>query len=102
MKSSSKLWGGGRFCGMNADLTELNNSLSIDKRLYSQDIRGSLAYAQVLRDANIIQTDELEMIEKSFNIIQQEWDNGDISFRDDDEDVHSVNERRLTEMIGDV
>lgn len=98
------MWGGeGRFCGgMDADLVQLNNSLSIDKRLYAEDIRGSLAYAQVLCDAKIIRTDELELIESGFKIIQREWDSGEMKLREDDEDVHSVNERRLTDIIGDV
>lgn len=87
---------------MNVSLAQLNNSLSIDRRLYAEDIRGSLAYAQILSDAKIIQPDELKMIESGFKSIQLEWDSGEIRLRDDDEDVHSVNERRLTEIIGDV
>lgn len=104
MSSSSKLWGvDGRFAGgMNSDLVQLNNSLSIDKRLYEEDIRGSLAYSQLLLEVQIIQTDELELIESGFKIIQREWDSGEIKLREDDEDVHSVNERRLTEIIGEV
>lgn len=101
---TSKLWGGdGRFgCGMNVNLKHLNNSLSIDKRLYAEDICGSLAYAAVLCDSKIIDTDELELIRSGFKIIQREWDSDEIELNDDDEDVHSVNERRLTEIIGDV
>lgn len=75
MEPSSKLWGGeGRFCGgMNTNLVQLNNSLSVDKRFYAEDIRGSLAYyAQVLRDAKIIRTDELELIERGLKFIQRE------------------------------
>lgn len=104
MEPSSKLWGGeGRFsCGMNVNLTQLNNSLSVDKRLYAEDIRGSLAYAEVLTDAKIIQPDELERIKSGFDIIQHEWDSGEIVIRESDEDVHSLNERRLIEIIGDV
>lgn len=104
MEKPSKLWGGGgRFgCGMNVNLSQLNNSLSIDKRLYGEDIKGSLAYAQILFDAKIICASELESIQSGFKIIQREWDNCEIELRDDDEDVHSVNERRLIEIVGDV
>jgi len=103
-QSSKPLWGGGgRFsCGMNINLAELNRSLSIDKRLYDEDISGSLAYAEVLTDAKIIQPDELEKIRLGFGIVKHEWESGEIKLRDDDEDVHSVNERRLIEFIGDV
>lgn len=105
MSRPTKLWGGGdgRFgCGMNADLSRLNNSLAVDKRLYGEDIRGSLAYAEILVDSKILQPDEFAVIRSGFKIIQAEWDAGEMVLRDDDEDVHSVNERRLTEIIGDV
>lgn len=104
MAKCSALWGDeGRFSGgMNADLSRLNNSLSVDKRLFAEDILGSVAYAQVLRDAKIIQSDELKLIESGFKIIESEWNSGEIKFNDDDEDVHSVNERRLIEIVGDV
>lgn len=104
MAKSTALWGGeGRFsCGMNTDLSRLNNSLSIDKRLFAEDIFGSLAYAQVLCDAGILQPIELELIEKGFKIIESEWTSGEIELKAEDEDVHSVNERRLIEIIGDV
>lgn len=98
------MWGGeGRFsCGMNVNLTQLNNSLSVDKRLFAEDIRGSLAYAEILTDAKIIQADELKTIKSGFAIIEHEWKSGEIKIREDDEDVHSLNERRLIEIIGDV
>lgn len=91
MAKSSKLWGGdGRFGNkMNIDLSKLNNSLSIDKQLYAEDISGSLAYAEILTDAKIIQSDELDLIKSGFKIIQREWDSGEIMLEEDDEDVHS-------------
>lgn len=103
-KKTSKLWGcGGRFShGMNADLTQLNCSLHIDRRLAQEDICGSLAYAKILCQAKIIQTSELELIQKAFQIVSREWESDTIELRDDDEDVHSVNERRLIEIVGDV
>ena len=103
-KKTSKLWGcGGRFSQkMNEDLTKLNNSLHIDKRLAEEDIRGSAAYATVLCAAKIIQPGELEVIQRALQKISEEWTSGAIVLRDDDEDVHSLNERRLTELVGDV
>lgn len=104
MEPSTKLWGGeGRFsCGLNVNLSQLNNSLSIDKRLFAEDIRGSLAYAEVLTDAKIIKHDELLKIKAGFDVILHEWNSGKIVIREDDEDIHSLNERRLIEIIGDV
>lgn len=103
MEESTKLWGcGGRFSTMNVDLQQLNNSLHVDKRLFAEDIAGSLAYAEVLRDVEILDDRELKLIREGFEIVKSEWQNGTIVLKDDDEDVHSVNERRLTELIGDV
>lgn len=104
MELSSKLWGcGGRFSEqMNVTLAQLNNSLAVDKRLYAEDIRGSVAYAEVLSEINLITKSEFDQIKSAFNIILCEWKNDEIELKDDDEDVHSVNERRLIEIIGDV
>lgn len=103
MEKSTKLWGcGGRFSSMNVDLQELNNSLKVDKRLFAEDIEGSLAYAEVLKDIKILDGQELKLIKHGFEIIMNEWTSETIKLRDDDEDVHSVNERRLTEIIGEV
>lgn len=100
---TSKLWGcGGRFKKLNVDLTQLNNSLHIDKRLVQQDISGSLAYSKILCETGILEQTEFEMIQSAFQIISREWESGMIELRDDDEDVHSVNERRLTEIIGEI
>jgi argininosuccinate lyase len=103
MEESTKLWGcGGRFLSMNVDLQQLNNSLRVDKRLYAEDIAGSLAYAEALKNIKILDERELKLIREGFKVVKNEWQNGTIVLSDDDEDVHSVNERRLTELIGDV
>lgn len=104
MELSSKLYGsGGRFAKqMNVTLAQLNNSLAVDKRLYAEDIRGSVAYAEILSQINLITRSEFDQIKSAFNIILREWRNDEIQLKDDDEDVHSVNERRLIEIIGDV
>ena len=104
MEEKSTLWGcEGRFSkGISKTLAKLNNSLLVDKRLFSEDIQGSIAYAEVLCDAKILKSSELELIRKAFKIIHREWENGEISLKDSDEDVHNVNERRLTEIVGDV
>ncbi|CAO1336742.1 unnamed protein product [Diamesa serratosioi] len=104
MESSSKLYGsGGRFSEqMNVTLAQLNNSLAVDKRLYAEDIRGSVAYAEILSEINLLTKSEFDQIKSAFNIILREWKNDEIVLKVDDEDVHSVNERRLIEIIGDV
>lgn len=96
----SKLWGG-RFSGdSHSTLVELNHSLPIDKRLFEEDIQGSVAYAEAIKGARIINDSECEKIVSALKVVLSEWRNGTIQFKSGDEDVHTVNERRLTELIG--
>ncbi|KAG5674454.1 hypothetical protein PVAND_004424 [Polypedilum vanderplanki] len=103
-QKTSKLWGcDGRFARqMNDNLAQLNNSLHIDKRLVQEDIFGSFAYSKSLCQAQIIQPNELEMIQSALYEISNEWKNGTVVLKDDDEDIHSANERLLIEKIGNV
>ncbi|XP_055710154.1 argininosuccinate lyase [Phlebotomus papatasi] len=97
-----KLWGG-RFCkATNNELVKLNNSLDIDRRLFAEDIEGSRAYAIALFDQGIYTKSELDKTLKGLQQVLEEWQCGKIVFRESDEDVHTVNERRLTELIGDI
>ena len=103
MEHSQKLWGGGKFCNpLDFQASRLNNSLSVDKRLFHEDIIGSLAYAEILCDQKLLTKQELDQMKEGFAIILNEWKTNKIIFKNDDEDVHTVNERRLTELIGDV
>lgn len=103
-ETGAKLWGcQGRFGDhINSTLARLNNSLAIDKRLYREDIEGSLGYSQILMDRKLISLDEFQKIQEAFKEILMEWKTDKFEFHVDDEDVHTANERRLTEMIGDV
>lgn len=83
-------------------LAKLNNSLPVDKRLYKEDIVGSLAYAEILCENSLLTKNELSEIQKAFKTILDEWNSSQLKFVDGDEDVHTVNERRLTELIGDI
>ena len=59
-KQSSNIWGG-RFTGTPSDLMrKINASISFDKRLYNEDIDGSLAHVKMLAKQKIVTKDELE------------------------------------------
>ncbi|XP_055685369.1 argininosuccinate lyase [Lutzomyia longipalpis] len=97
-----KLWGG-RFCkATNEELVKLNKSLDVDRRLFAEDIEGSCAYAKALFDRGIYTKGELEKTLKGLQQVLEEWKTGKITFQESDEDVHTVNERRLTELIGEI
>lgn len=62
-----RLWGGRFSCGPADCLESLNRSLEVDKRLYKQDIKGSIAYAIALQEANIITQEELNLLIDGLN-----------------------------------
>lgn len=101
-ESKPKLWGGCFKEETNQCLVELNKSLGIDKRLFKEDIDGSKAYAEILCNAGLLTQAELVKILDGLNQIKTEWIENKITFLESDEDVHTVNERRLTELIGDI
>ncbi len=99
---STKLWGG-RFTGGNDPLMEaFNASISFDKRMWRADIRGSQAYARALARSGIIRGDEAERLVAGLERVADEWAAGVFALAAGDEDIHTANERRLTELLGDV
>ncbi len=97
-----KLWGG-RFDGKTDALIErLNNSLSFDARLWSEDIQGSVAHAQMLGAVGIITVSEAAQICDGLNAIAADLSSGKILLPEDAEDVHSAVEWLLRERIGTV
>lgn len=79
----------------------MNSSIEVDKRLYREDIRGSIAYARALGKKGIIGKKEVELIVKGLSEIEEEIEKGSFLFRDEDEDIHMNVERGLYEKIGD-
>ena len=79
---------------------EFNQSLKYDKRMYAQDIRGSIAYAKSLALRGILTSDEESRIVSGLQAVGEEWASGQFKPAPDDEDIHTANERRLSELIG--
>lgn len=100
MEGSSKLWGGRFSAEAHESLSQLNNSISVDRRLFNEDISGSAAYARALCRAQLITSTECEKIVDGLELVREEWLDNSIILLPSDEDVHTANERRLTELIG--
>lgn len=99
---TKKLWGG-RFTGKTDPLMEkFQASISFDKQLWQADIAGSQAYARALARAKILTTHEAEQIIAGLDQVAAEWQADAFELRDGDEDIHTANERRLTELVGAV
>ncbi|MEZ4610802.1 MAG: lyase family protein [Caldilineaceae bacterium] len=99
---SSKLWGG-RFTGATDPLMEkFNASIDFDRKLWRVDIAGSQAYARALGQAGILAADEVAALVDGLDQVAAEWEAGTFVLHASDEDIHTANERRLTELIGAV
>ncbi|WWC66470.1 argininosuccinate lyase [Kwoniella pini CBS 10737] len=95
-----KLWGG-RFTGSTDPLMhEFNQSLKYDKRMYAADVKGSIAFSKALLKAGILVENEQKEIERGLKIVESEWAENKFVIQPDDEDIHTANERRLSEIIG--
>lgn len=98
--AAKKLWGG-RFTGATDPLMEkFNESLPFDRRMWAEDIRGSQAYAKALAKAGVLTEEESATIVDGLSSVASEWEAGSFEVKQGDEDIHTANERRLSELIG--
>ncbi len=96
----AKLWGG-RFSKNTNELVDaFNASIEFDKRLYHEDIRGSIAHAKMLAKCGIIPAEDGEKIVAGLQDILKDIEAGNFAFEVALEDIHMNVEARLTERIG--
>ncbi|KAJ1433265.1 argininosuccinate lyase [Ochromonadaceae sp. CCMP2298] len=99
---ATKLWGG-RFTGDTDPVMEkFNNSLKFDKIMWREDLQGSEEYAKAMVATGILTSEEMGQICAGLEAVRQEWQSGSFVLQESDEDIHTANERRLTEIVGSV
>jgi argininosuccinate lyase len=81
-------------------LQEFGASLPVDKRMWAEDIRGSIAHARMLAKQGVIAEADADAIEAGLSEIYREIKAGGFEWRIEDEDVHMAIERVLTERVG--
>ena len=97
----AQLWGG-RFTKETDKLVnDFNASIGFDKRLYKQDIEGSIAHATMLGKQGIIPESESEQIVEGLKGILADIESGKLEITDEYEDIHTFMEATLIERIGD-
>jgi argininosuccinate lyase len=97
----TKAWSG-RFSEPVSELVKrYTASVFFDRRMWRQDIRGSLAHASMLTRQGIIAQADLDDIRRGMAQIEQEIEAGQFDWNLDDEDVHLNIEKRLTALVGD-
>lgn len=96
-----KLWGGRFSKATDALVDDFNSSIRFDARMYRQDIKGSMAHAEMLGRQGIIPKDDAALIVKTLGEILEDIEQGKVEFLIDAEDIHMNIETILTERIGD-
>lgn len=97
---SQKAWGGRFREGTDKLVEAFTASIHYDSRLYRQDIRGSIAHAQMLGKQGILAAEDVAAIVAALQEIEGEIERGEMPFRQELEDIHMHIERRLIEKIG--
>lgn len=97
----AKLWGGRFTEATDASAYRFNQSISFDRKMYAEDIRGSVAHAEMLGRQGIISADDKEKIVSGLKEIKDDIDAGKLVISDDAEDIHSFIESELTDRIGE-
>lgn len=98
----ASLWGGRFEKDMDDIVKQFNASIGFDKRMYHDDINGSIAHVTMLAEQGIVTMEEKEQIVSGLEIIREKIASGEIVFDVDDEDIHMGIESRLIAEIGDV
>ena len=97
---SQPLWHGRFSSGPAEELLAFTESLSFDKRLWKDDIAGSLAHVKGLGHAGILPLSEVSQIESALQQVASEFANGTFEFVAGEEDIHTSIERRVTQIAG--
>ena len=98
----AQLWGG-RFTKETDQMVyDFNASITFDKRLYKQDIEGSMAHVKMLAKQQILTEQERDEILKGLTGILRDVENGTLEITTKYEDIHSFVEANLIDRIGDV
>ena len=99
-KTSNQMWGGRFASGPAAIMQAINASISFDRKLYAEDIKGSIAHSEMLAKTGIISAADQKKIAKGLKTILGEIESGKFEFSEKLEDIHMNVEARLAELIG--
>jgi argininosuccinate lyase len=95
-------WGGRFDGGPAAIMRRINASIDVDKRLYAEDIAGSLAHCAMLVAQRILSPEDGAAIAKGLEQIRGEIEGGTFAFSEANEDIHLNIEARLAALIGPI
>lgn len=102
MAGKDKLWGGRFEKKADARVHAFGASIPLDRRLFREDIAGSVAHAQMLAQQGIISHDEASQLVAGLRQVEREIESGEVVPDLRWEDIHSLVESRLAEIAGPV
>lgn len=97
----AQLWGGRFSKKTDEAVFAFNESASFDRRLYREDIEGSIAHAAMLAKQGILTAEENDSIKAGLSAILKELECGSLEITSEYEDIHSFVETELTKRIGE-
>ncbi|MCR4908962.1 MAG: argininosuccinate lyase [Lachnospiraceae bacterium] len=97
----AQLWGGRFENSTDEKAYRFNASIGFDRRLFKEDIEGSLAHAAMLCKTGILSEEEGEAIREGLEGILRDLENGSLDISEEYEDIHSFVEATLTGRVGD-
>ncbi|MDP2331544.1 MAG: argininosuccinate lyase [Reyranella sp.] len=101
-RRSNMMWGGRYKIGPAEIMERINASIGFDRRLYAQDIAGSLAHCDMLVAQGILTAKDGRAIRRGLLKVRDEIESGRFKFSTKLEDIHMNVEARLAELIGPV
>ena len=96
-----KMWAGRTDGAVSAVADDFNSSIHFDKKMYRQDIKGSMEHALMLSAKGIITAAEYEEIREGLSSVLSDIECGKLPFDESAEDIHMFIEAELTRRIGD-
>jgi argininosuccinate lyase len=100
METKETLWKGRSEGNVHPLLIKLGESITLDIKLYREDLKGSYVHAKMLNKIDVLNQEELNEILKGLKQIQKEIEEHQLPINVELEDIHTHVEQRLKEIIG--
>ncbi|MDF1500897.1 MAG: argininosuccinate lyase [Anaerolineales bacterium] len=97
-----RLWSRGELDALEATADRLNSSIGFDRRLFNEDVDGSIAWINALEQAEILSEEDVNQMRQGLEEIREDLFSVRVTFEPGDEDIHTAVERLLTEKIGEL
>jgi argininosuccinate lyase len=97
-----KPWAGRFRQSTDPKVEAFTSSLAVDRRLYRQDIAGSIAHCKTLQRAGVLARREADKLIAGLTRIEREISEGRFRFAAEHEDIHMAIEARLTDIVGEI